>query len=221
MIIQALIHQATPPLRPSDTVEHALGLMMEFRVRHLPVVDGQGKLIGVVSEDHLLDASGPDALVLSLLAGPRPIVAEPDAHVFDVTKVMVQHDLTTVPVADRDGRYIGVVRRHDIFDQFARMFSTEQPGAILAIEVAQRDYSLSKLVYTIEQNNVKILSIATEMPTVSTGNIRITLKLNVQDTSRVRHMMEHHGYQVVASFSEEDDEDLQLRVQEFMHYLEL
>ena len=64
-------------------------------------------------------------------------------------------------------------------------------------------------------------SIATEMPTTSTGQIRITLKLNVQDTSRVRHMLGHHGYDVVATFSEEDDEDLQLRVLEFMRYLEV
>ncbi len=220
MSIQTLINHDTPPLKPGDTVEHALGLMMEFRVRHLPVVDMEGRLVGVVSEDQLLDADGPDAPVLSLL-GPKPMVTEPDAHVFDVTKIMVQHDLTTLPVAAENDRYIGLVRRYDIFDQFARMFSTQEAGAILAIEVAKRDYSLSQLVYIIEQNDVKILSIATEMPITSTGQIRITLKLNVQDTSRVRHMLGHHGYDVVATFSEEDDEDLQLRALEFMRYLEV
>ena len=220
MTIHTLISHTTPPLKPSDTVEHALGLMMEFRVRHLPVVDDMGLLAGVVSEDQMLDAAGPEAPVSSLL-GPKPLIAEPDAHVFDVTKVMVQHDLTTMPVAAADNRYIGLVRRYDIFDQFARMFSTQEAGAILAIEVSQRDYSLSQLVYTIEQNDVKILSIATEMPTSSTGNVRITLKLNVQETSRVRHMLEHHGYQVVAAFSDEDDEELQFRVQEFFRYLEV
>lgn len=220
MSIQELINHATPPLQPSDTVEHALGLMMEFRIQHLPVVDAMGLLVGVVSENQLLDADGPDAPVRSLL-GRQPIIAEPDAHVFDVTKIMVQHDLTTLPVATADNRYIGLVRRHDIFDQFARMFSTQEAGAILAIEVSPRDYSLSQLVYIIEQNDIKILSIATEMPTTSTGQVRITLKLNVQDTSRVRHMLEHHGYHIVATFSDENDEDLQLRVLEFMRYLEV
>jgi len=220
MTIQTLISQATPPLKPSDTVEHALGLMMELRVQHLPVVGMMGDLLGVVSENQLLDAAGPDALVDTLL-GPRPIVAQPEAHVFDVTKLMVEHDLTTVPVADETGRYIGLVRRHNIFDQFARMLSTQESGAILAIEVDPRDYSLAQLVYTIEQNNVKVLSIATEMPDDSHGAIRITLKLNVGDTSRVRHMLEHHGYHVVAAFSDEDDEELQYRVQEFIRYLEV
>lgn len=220
MNIQALINHTTPPLRPSDTVEHALGLMMEVRVRHLPIVDVLGNVVGVVSEDQLLDADGPETPINSLL-GPRPIVAAPNAHVFDVTKLMVQHDLTTVPVAGEDGHYVGLVRRHDIFEQFARMLSTQESGAILAIEVDPRDYSLSKLVYTIEQSDVKILSIATEAPDSAHGQIRITLKLNVSDTSRVRHVLEHHGYHIVAAFSEEDDEELQFRVQEFMRYLEV
>lgn len=220
MNIQHMINQATPPLQPSDTVEHALGLMMEMRVRHLPVVDRAGTVAGVVSEDQLLDSDGPDALIETLL-GPKPIMAAPDAHVFDVTKIMVQHDLTTVPVADEDGHYVGLLRRHDIFDQFARMLSTQESGAILAIEVDQRDHSLAQLAHIIEQNNVKILSSATEKPETEFGKLRITLKLNVSDTARVRHMLEHHGYHVVAAFSDEDDEDLQFRIQEFMRYLEV
>src|SRR5690606_14243930 len=184
MTIHRLISQLTPPLKPSDTVEHALGLMMEVQVRHLPVVDNRAFLLGVVSEDQLLDAAGPDAPVRDLL-GPRAVSAAPDTHVFDVTKMIVQHDLTTVPVADADGHYIGLVRRHDIFDQFARMLSTQEAGAILALEIEPRDYSLARLVYTIEQNDVKILSIASEPPDTPDGRTRVTLKLNVTDATQI------------------------------------
>jgi acetoin utilization protein AcuB len=222
MTIQTLISKAAPPLKPSDTAEHALGLLMELRVRHLPVVDDQGMLVGLISEDQLLDtAAGPDATIDSLL-GPQPVYATPETHVFDVTKTMVEHDLTTLPIAAPNGRYLGMVRRHDIFDRFARMLSTQESGAILALEIDPRDYSLSQLVYTIEQNDVKILSIASETPEDAGGSMHVTLKLNVKDTARIRHMMEHFGYKVVASFSEEgNDEDLQYRIQEFMRYLEV
>lgn len=220
MTIQTLISQDVPPLRPEDTVEHALGLMLEVRARHLPVVDDTRQLIGQVSEDMLLDAAGPDAPVASLL-GPAPLSARPDTHVFDVTKIMVAHDLTTLPVAQGAGGYEGLVHRHEIFEEFARMLSTHEPGAILALEVAAHDYSLAQLAHSIEQNGARILSIATETEDHS-GTTRITLKLNVQDTSRVRHMLEHLGYHVVAAFSEsETDEDFQDRIQQFLRYLEV
>jgi hypothetical protein len=136
--------------------------------------------------------------------------------------VIVDHDLTALPIATIDGRYVGLVKRHNIFDQFARMLSTQETGAIIALEVDQRDYSLAKLAHMIEQNNVKILSTATEHPDVADGKMKVTLKLNVNDTSRVRHILEHHGYHVIASFSDDrDDDDFKHRLQEFMRYLEV
>jgi CBS-domain-containing membrane protein len=139
-----------------------------------------------------------------------------------VAKVMMEHALTTVPVADQDGRFAGIVRRHDLFEWFARTLATQTPGAILALEVEPRDYALSQLVYSIEQNDVRVLSIATETPERPDGPINVTIKLNVRDASRVKHLLEHRGYRVVAAFGEdEDDADLLLRVQEFMRYLEV
>jgi len=219
-MLRDLVNSSVPPVKPNDTVEYALGLLLEFRIRHLPVVDSQGFLVGVISENHLLDADGPDAEVQSRILG-EPVYGDPEMHVFEATKIMVDHGLTTLPIAESDKRYVGAIKRHDIFDLFARMLSTQETGAILALEVDSKDYSLSQLVYSIEQNDVKILSIATEN---AEGNstVRVTLKLNVTDTSRVRHVVEHEGYRVVAAFSDDDDDDeLRDRVQEFMRYLEV
>ncbi len=219
MKVREAIHSPTPALQTSDSVEKALGLLMEHHVRHLPVVDDEGHLAGVISEERLMDAEGPESRIDSLLIG-RPVSVPPEAHVFDAARTMVEHDLSTVPVANSDGQYLGVLRRHDIFDQFAQMLSTRQSGAILALEVDSRDYALAKLIHLIEQNEAKVLAVASELPETSTEDIRITLKLNVKDTTRVRHVLEHHGYHVVAAFGEEDGE-LEDLVEEFVRYLEV
>lgn len=221
MTIETLVSEITPPLQPSDSVEHALGLMLELRVRHLPVVSSEGRLIGLISENQLLDAMGPDDPLENLL-GLEPVSVSPETHVFDATKVIVEHNLSALPIAHEDGSYVGLVKRHNIFEQFARMLSTQESGAIIALEVDQRDYSLAQLAHTIEQNDVKILSTATETPSSSDGKMKVTLKLNVNDTARVRHILEHYGYRVVASFSDDrDDDDFRDRLQEFMRYLEV
>ena len=220
MKVRDAIHSATPALQASDTVEEALGLLMEHHVRHLPVVgEDDGRLAGVISEDRLIDADSPESPIDSLLIG-RPVSVPPDAHIFDAARTMVEHDLSTIPVADPDGQYLGVLRRHDIFDRFARMLSTRQSGAILALEVDSRDYALAKLIHVIEQNEAKVLAVASELPENSADKIRVTLKLNIKDTTRVRHVLEHHGYHVVAAFGEEDGEMEEL-VEEFVRYLEV
>jgi len=213
------INSSTPALEVTDSVEKALGLLMELRVNHLPVVDEDGDLAGLLSEDRLMDAEGPDAEVGSLVVG-RPVSVPPEAHIFEAARSMVEHNLSTIPVADTRGHYFGLIRRHDIFDKFAQMLSTQQSGAILALEVEPRDYALAKLVRLIEQNEGKVLAVASEEPDQSTGKIRVTLKLNVKDTSRIRHVLEHNGYHVVASFGEQDEEIEEL-VEEFVRYLEV
>jgi CBS-domain-containing membrane protein len=213
------INHDTPALEVSDTVETALGALMEHHLHHLPVIDEEGDLVGVLSENRLMDASGPDDTVDRLLVG-RPVSVPPEAHIFDAARTMVEHDLSTIPVADEEGHYYGLIQRHDIFDKFAQMLSTQQAGAILALEVDPRDYALAKLVHLIEQNDGKVLAVASEAPDQSSGTIRVTLKLNVRDTSRIRHVLEHNGYHVVASFGE-DDEELEELVEEFVRYLEV
>ncbi|GAB5518974.1 MAG: CBS domain-containing protein [Rhodothermales bacterium] len=221
MTVLQIVSPETAPLLPIDTVEHALGLLLEFRLRHLPVVDGEGQLIGMVSEDQLLDASGPDAPLSSLYL-VQPIHATPDLHVFDATRMMMAHDLTMLSVADEDGKYLGLIRRSDLFERFATMLATQEPGTILLLEVPEHDYSLSQLVYATEQTGARILSVATEPHAIDNGTVGVTLKLNVTDTSRVRHVLEHYGYKVVALFGEDEDEEaLSFRVQEFMRYLEV
>lgn len=209
------------PIRPSDTIEEALGLILDEVGGVLPVVDEAGVLVGVVTEALLLDAASPDAPVASVL-GPRPVSIAPDAHVFEATKLMVQHHMSALPVVDEGGHYMGFARRHDIFERFANMLATQESGAVVSVELEPRDYSLAKIVHTIEQNDVQIRSIVTEPPGADTDMVRLTLKLNVVDAARVRHMLEHYGYRVAASYGEvEDEEDLRQRIEAFVRYLEV
>ena len=221
MTVETLICTDTPPLSPSDSVEHGLGLLMEMRIRHLPVVDSEGKLVGVLSEEQLLDADGPDSPVSDLLGARIPFV-HVDAHIFEVSKVMLDEKLTTVPVVEKEMDYVGLVRRHDLFEWFARMLGAQVPGAILALEVDARDYALSRVIYAIEQNDVRVLSLSADRSNLKSDRVHITMKLNTRDSARVRHILEHHGYKVIAAFGVDDDsQELADRVQEFMRYLEV
>lgn len=219
MKVQDVLSASTPPLHAGDTVEHALGLLMEHRVRHLPVVDENGLLTGMISEAQVMEAPSADA-ELRQLVRVQPVSIHPEAHIFDAARIMVEHDLTTLPVTREGLEYVGLIKRHDVFDRFAQMLATQESGAILALEVEPRDYALAKLIHAIEQNGAKVLAVASESPEKASDKIRVTLKLNVKETARVRHVIEHHGYRVVASFGEESDEMLE-RAQAFMRYLEV
>ncbi len=218
MIIRTLLSPSTPALTVGDAVGQALFRMAEHGVEHLPVVSAEGQLLAIVSEQALREQSSPDMPLLALI-GTGPVFVTPEAHIFDAAHMMLQHDLSVLPIATAQGEYLGLVQRAAVFSQLARMLATEETGAIVVLEARARDFSLAQLAHVVEQNDVRILSVSTEED-LEADVVRATLKLNVSDTARVRHIMEHLDYKIVGVFDEVDD-DMQERVEEFMRYLEV
>lgn len=214
----ASILSSLAPLAPDDSVADALMEMAEAHLSHLPVVTAEGFLDTVVGEVALQALPDPTAALGAVLSGP-PVSVTPDTHVFDAAHLLRQHSLAMLPVASEDGRYHGLVVRSDVFAQLAHMLATEEPGAIVVLDVARRDFSLGQLAHLVEENGVRIHSVSTE-DDPGAGRVRVTLKLNVTDTARVRHLMEHYDYHVVAVFDEAED-DLQERAEAFLRYLDV
>jgi signal-transduction protein with cAMP-binding, CBS, and nucleotidyltransferase domain len=212
----ATILSALAPLSTTDTVAEALVDLAEAHVAHLPVLDPSGQLDSIVTEAALRAHPDPNAPLGALVAG-EPISISLDTHVFDAAHVLRQHGLSVLPVTTEDGAYAGLVVRQDVFGQLAHMLATEEPGAIVVLDVARDDFSLGQVAQIIEQNGVRILSVSTE-DDPGANRVRVTLKLNVTDTARVRHVMAHYDYRVIAVFDEAED-DLEERAAAFLRYL--
>lgn len=214
----ATILSSLDPLSTEDTVGEALLLMADGHIGHLPVLTPDGLLDSVVSELALRAHPDPNLPIGSLIAG-EPVSVRLDTHVFDAAHLLRQHALSMIPVVREDGAYAGLVVRQALFGQLAHMLATEEPGAILVLDADRRDFSLGQVAQLVEQSGVRILSVSTE-DDPGDGHVRVTLKLNVTDTARVRHLMAHYDYRVVAVFDEAED-DLEERAAAFLRYLEV
>ncbi|WP_239950275.1 chloride channel protein [Dyella terrae] len=85
-----------------------------------PVIDGEGRLLGVVTRRDLLRTAAPiDAAVQSLLGRP-PIVVREDHTLREAADHMVEADVGRLPVVSRDGRMVGIVTRGDLLKAHAQ-----------------------------------------------------------------------------------------------------
>lgn len=100
------------------SVSEAAELFAATGVGALPVCDGDGHPIGVVTDRDLVvrvlcqDRDGLDRPVREV-AEPQPIVADADAPVASTVATMRLHSLRRLPVVD-GGRVVGVVSREDL-----------------------------------------------------------------------------------------------------------
>lgn len=201
MIASNLLSQTIVPLKTSDTGEEALGIMSDFYVKHMPIVNNK-QLLGLISEDDILNHDVKEAVGSFQLSMSRPYVREGD-HIFEVMSIMSEYNLTLIPVIDGEENYLGLICQDDLLRFFANIGSFTEPGSIIVLEMSKRDYSLSQIARIVESENAAVLSsfITTNLDSTK---IDVTIKINLQDVSAVLATFQRFDYTVKASFQESD-----------------
>lgn len=220
MLAADLITDDIPPLKITDTVELALDWMEQFKVSHLPVVNGQ-KLVGLVAEADMLDYEKPDEQInVSKLHLLRPSV-HGGQHVYDLVRIMAGLNLTLIPVIDEKENYKGSVTLKTLVQNLSNMISVQNPGGVIVLEMHQTDYSVTQIGSIIEGNEAKILSLHVSSHPDST-RIEVTIKVNRENLAPIIQTFNRYNYNVKASFNTLDyKEGLDDRLQQFLHYLNI
>lgn len=217
MNAEYLISDMIIPLRTSDMGEDALSMMNEFVVRHLPIVNNQ-QLLGLLSEDDILDHDTQEAVGSYRLSTNRPYV-QFDDHVYEILRLIAEYRLTLIPVVDQENNYIGVVTMEDMIQYFARTASFSETGSIIVLEMDKRDYYLSEMARIVESEGAVILS-SFITSNIDSTRLDVTLKLNQHNVQPIIATLNRFDYEVKATFNESDYvEGLKDRYEELMLYL--
>lgn len=219
MLIADLITKDIPALKSSDTIERALHWMEEFKVTHLPVVNGK-KLQGLVSEGELMDLEGKAKVIDHNFHLLKPIL-HPQQHAFDAIKIMSGLHLTLVPVTDDKENYLGNVTQKSVVDRLAEFSAVMEQGGIIELELNKNDYSLTQIASIVEGNDAKILSCyVTSVP--DSTKIDVTLKINREDLTRLLQTFHRYNYNVKASYHTSSyEDDMRGKMNEFLKFLDI
>ena len=201
MIAEDLINHMIPPLKATDDAHKAIVWMEEFRCNQMPVVE-EGKLLGFISEEIILEANDIEKRVgVFNLIGEKCCVST-TSHFYDILKIASDNKLQMVAVLDDVGQYYGVITVQDTITSFAQTAAVQMPGGILVLSMNLNDYSLAEISRLIEENNTKVLSSIVKDDPMNPGKIRLTLKLNQVELSRVVATLERFNYRVIGRYQE-------------------
>jgi CBS domain-containing protein len=201
MIAEDLVNQMIPPLKPGDDAHKAIVWMEEFRCNHMPVVDS-GQLMGFISEEIILEGNNIERRVGDFqLAGATCHVLQ-TAHFYDILKIAAEHKLQVVAVLNELGQYAGVITIQDTLSSFAQTAAVQMPGGILVLSLNHSDYSLGEIARLVEENHAKILSSLVKEDPQDSSKLRLTLKVNQMDMSRIVATLERFGYSVIGRYQE-------------------
>lgn len=220
MTAKDLISPLIPPLKLTDTGDKALIWMHEFSVGYLPVVN-KGKLIGLLSEEDVMDLDDPSEAIRNYdLKMPKPYVNE-SVHIYEVVKLAAEMKLVLIPVVDKEENYLGVITQESIISYFAKMNAITENGSIIVLELSKKNYSLAEIARIVEECNALVLSAYVATQKDST-RLEVTLKINTSEIKRIVASFERYQYTVLGSYQEtEYYEDLKDRFNALMSYLNI
>jgi len=219
MIAGELISQNVMPLRTSDSGDTALGMMGDYYLKHLPIVNST-ELLGVLSEDDILNNDVEEA-VGSYKLSLRNVYVRDFDHIYEAFKLFHIHHLTALPVVDYENHYKGMILMEDVMKVVANTFSITEPGGILVLELSRRDYSLAEMSKIVESESANILS-SYISPTKDTNIVQVTLKINKPNLQSIIATFERFKYRIKASYQESEYVDaLKERYDSLMTYLQV
>lgn len=222
MIASELINPMLPVLQPTDRLSTALEWMEEFHIQHLPVVD-DNNFKGLLVEERLLDTPNLSLTIADTILEYTSLFATEDQHIYELLRIVNQHDVSTLPVLHDDRSWAGSIQVSELLSRFAQLLSVQEKGAILVLRVAQRDYSLAEISRLIESNGTKIISSyysTTPLAGLAEENSSLTLKLNRTDIAPIVATLERFGYFIEEAHSNDPIESMdQERLDMLLRYL--
>jgi acetoin utilization protein AcuB len=159
-----------------ESLSRAHRYMQEQKVRHLPVVDKDGDMVGLVTEDDLLKAEPSGVTLLSVweihslldrvkvkdVMVREVITTSEGMPIEEAAHLMLEHKIGCLPVL-REDKLVGIITESDIFRTFMELFSARQQGLRVTLEIPDKEGQLAKVAQAIADQGGYIAACGTFM----------------------------------------------------------
>ena len=199
-------------ISPEASFFEARNLIHEKGIRHLPVIDKNGKLVGIVTDRDIREAAPSDATLLSVqelnyLLGKLKVSAfmtpkdklmtiSPDALIEEAIQLMHDHKIGCLPVVEGDKLY-GIFTETDALSHLVDIFGYKEKGTRLTVALEDKPGTMLGILEVIKKHNVNVISVVS--PSFMVEGKRIAaIRIKTEDYKAVIQDLEKAGYQVLS-----------------------
>ncbi len=197
---------------PEASFYEARNLIHEKGVRHLPVVDKNNMLVGIVTDRDIREASPSDATLLSVqelnyLLGKlkvssfmtpkeKLISITPDTLIEEAVQLMHDNKIGCLPVLE-GGKLYGLFTETDALDHLVDIFGLKQKGIRLTIALEDKLGTMLGILEVFKKRNLNIISIVS--PSFMVEGKRIAaIRVKTEDYKDLVTDLEKAGYDVLS-----------------------
>jgi acetoin utilization protein AcuB len=172
MLVRNWMSKEVVTIDVKESLQGAIRVMKENNIRMLPVMK-RGKLVGIVTDRDLKEASASDATSLEIhellylmskikvegIMTKNPITVPPDYTVEETAEILLRNKISGAPVVDKKGQIVGVITQADLFKVLVSLTGLGKRGIQFAFQLEDRPGSIKKVADIIRKYGGRMVSI--------------------------------------------------------------
>lgn len=168
MIVEEIMKRAVATLYPEDSIADAIKLMADKKIRHIPIIDENQFIIGLVSDRDIKDAApsifhwdenaGDFEKPVKTIMNTDVITGHPLDFVEEISAVFYEHHISCLPII-KDKKLVGIVTETDLLHTLVELTGAHQPGSQIEIKVPNKAGMLCEVASVISMRKANIQSV--------------------------------------------------------------
>ncbi|MFE8697041.1 acetoin utilization AcuB family protein [Cytobacillus sp. FJAT-53684] len=206
MIIEEIMKTDITTLSENDRIADAIQLMGEKKIRHLPIVDENQVLVGLVTDRDIRDAT-PSIFEtekfkvglqnpLKMIMKKDVITGHPLDFVEEVSAILYEHRIGCLPIINNK-KLVGIVTETDLLRTLVELTGAHQPGSQIEVRVPNKTGMLYEISTVITNKKANIQSVLV-YPDKSDEKYKIiVIRLQTMNPLSLIEDLKNAGHQVL------------------------
>lgn len=190
------VGEDTPMMRASI-------IMKQKNIRCLPVLDRKGKLVGIVTDRDLRDASPSKATSLDVhelnylistisvgdIMSKNPVYVRPDETIEFAAILMLENKISSLPVVNQKDVLIGIITQTDIFKALVNIAGAYSGGIQIGFSLEERPGSIKEATDVIRSHGCRIISVMSTQELAEEGRRNVYVQMSALPDDKMRTLI--------------------------------
>lgn len=206
MIVEEIMNDKPYTLAPTNTVQEALKLMREKKVRHLPVVDDEHHVLGVITERDIKEVlpsslqDEPNSPIFNAkvedIMVKDPLIGHPLDFVEEVALSFYESKIGCLPIVS-GGKLVGIVTTTDLLYTYIELTGATEPGSKIEIRVSDTPGVLFEITKIFHQHHANVQSVLVYPDSENTQNKILSVRVKTLNPLAMIEDLRKEGFDVL------------------------
>jgi acetoin utilization protein AcuB len=211
MFVKSKMERNPVTISPEASFFEVRKLIREEGVRHLPVVDKKGKLVGLVTDRDIREAGPSDATLLSvqeinyllgklkvggiMTPAEKLITVTPDTIIEKAVQLLHDNKIGSLPVVEGN-KLVGIITETDILELFVDVVGLNVKGTRLTMILEDEPGKLFGALKVIKERNINVISVISPTLTFEVKRM-VVIRMKTHEYEDVIKELEQGGYEIL------------------------